>query len=164
MITRILESRIRERINKGRAIIVFGARQVGKTTLLRNMLKDSDALCLNGDDADVRMLFSDATSTRLRAIIGTKKIVFVDEAQRIPDIGIVLKLIIDNNPDIQVYATGSSVLPLGLPISSTNHLLAGSTRCRCSRSRLPSFPIIMGFWKKSVCLSIALSTAVILLS
>lgn len=108
MITRILESRIRERINKGRAIIVFGARQVGKTTLLRNMLKDSDALCLNGDDADVRMLFSDATSTRLRAIIGTKKIVFVDEAQRIPDIGIVLKLIIDNNPDIQVYATGSS--------------------------------------------------------
>lgn len=108
MITRILESRIRERINKGRAIIVFGARQVGKTTLLRNMLKDSDALCLNGDDADVRMLFGDATSTRLRAIIGTKKIVFVDEAQRIPDIGIVLKLIIDNNPDIQVYATGSS--------------------------------------------------------
>ena len=74
MITRILESRIRERINKGRAIIVFGARQVGKTTLLRNMLKDSDALCLNGDDADVRMLFSDATSTRLRAIIGSVEI------------------------------------------------------------------------------------------
>lgn len=114
MITRILGQRITERLGKGKAIIVFGARQVGKTTLLRELFRDKAAsvLWLNGDEPDVRALFENATSTRLSAIIGDKKTVVVDEAQRINNVGLALKLVIDNNPDVQVVATGSSSFDL----------------------------------------------------
>jgi predicted AAA+ superfamily ATPase len=67
---------------------------------------------LNGDEADVRELLSNTTSTRLRSIIGAHKIIFIDEAQRIENIGITLKLIIDQIQDVQVIATGSSSLEL----------------------------------------------------
>ena len=114
MIKRTLESRIRGYIGKGKAVIVFGARQVGKTTLLRMLYKtdDENALWLNGDEPDVRALFENATSTRLNSIIGTRKVVVIDEAQRISNIGLALKLIIDTNPNVQVIATGSSSFDL----------------------------------------------------
>ena len=101
-----------ERMNKGKALIVLGARQVGKTTLLRMLLAGKEAVWLNGDEMDVRSLFENISSTRLKPIIGNKKIVVIDEAQRIKDIGIALKLIIDNMPDVQVIATGSSSFDL----------------------------------------------------
>lgn len=114
MIKRTLESRIRGYIGKGKAVIVFGARQVGKTTLLRMLYKtdDENALWLNGDEPDVRALFENATSTRLNSIIGTRKVVVIDEAQRISNIGLALKLIIDTSPNVQVIATGSSSFDL----------------------------------------------------
>ena len=112
MITRTLDTLTRERMGKGKAIIVFGARQVGKTTLLRQITDSNETLWLNGDEPDVRALFDNASSTRLKAIIGPKRTVVIDEAQRIPNIGIALKLIIDNNPDVQVIATGSSSFDL----------------------------------------------------
>ena len=112
MITRTLETLIRERTGKGKAIIVFGARQVGKTTLLRQIADSNETLWLNGDEPDVRALFDNASSTRLKAIIGPQQNIVIDEAQRIPNIGISLKLIIDNNPDVQVFATGSSSFDL----------------------------------------------------
>lgn len=114
MIKRILESRIRDYIGKGKAVIVFGARQVGKTTLLRMLYKanDDDTLWLNGDEPDVRALFENATSTRLNSIIGTKTVVVIDKAQRISNVGLALKLIIDTNPAVQVIATGSSSFDL----------------------------------------------------
>ncbi len=110
----MLESRIRGYIGKGKAIIVFGARQVGKTTLLRMLYNtnDGNVLWLNGDEPDVRALFDNATSTRLKSIIGTKEVVVIDEAQRISNIGLSLKLIIDTNPTVQVIATGSSSFEL----------------------------------------------------
>ena len=113
MIKRILEDTIKQRLWQGKAIIVFGARQVGKTTVLNSLLqKRDDVLWLNGDEQDVRNLFDNISSTRLKIIIGQKKIVVIDEAQRIMNIGLGIKLITDNIPDVQVIATGSSSFDL----------------------------------------------------
>ncbi len=118
MITRILESAIQQRLWQCKAIILFGARQVGKTTMLKNLLQDrSDVLWLNGDEKDVRDLFENASSTLLGTIIGKKKIVVIDEAQRITNIGLCVKLITDNIPDVQVVATGSSSFNLSNKIN-----------------------------------------------
>ena len=89
MIERLLQKAIEQRFGQGKAIIVFGARQVGKTTMLKNMLKErEDVLWMNGDEQDIRNLFENISSTRLKAIIGKNNIVVIDEAQRITDIGI----------------------------------------------------------------------------
>ncbi len=113
MIQRVLETAIRQRLWQGKAIILLGARQVGKTTMLKNLLQGrDDVLWLNGDEQDVRNLFEHASSTMLHAIIGKKKMVVVDEAQRITNIGLGLKLMTDNMTDVQVVATGSSSFDL----------------------------------------------------
>ena len=82
--------------------------------MITEIIKDQElpVLYLNGDEADVREILSNTTSTRLKTIIGTHKLIFIDEAQRIENIGITLKLIIDQIKDIQVIATGSSSLEL----------------------------------------------------
>ncbi len=113
MIKRILESTIQQRMWQGKAIILFGARQVGKTTVLKNLLQGrDDVLWLNGDEQDVRNMFENASSTMLNTIIGKKRIVVIDEAQRIANIGLGIKLITDNIADVQVVATGSSSFDL----------------------------------------------------
>jgi hypothetical protein len=119
IIKRRLQNSIVQRLFKGKVIVLLGARQVGKTTLVENILSDLDhpIIELNGDEADVRELLSDTTSTRLNAIIGKNKIVFIDEAQRISNIGLTLKLICDKLPDIQVIATGSSSFELTAKIN-----------------------------------------------
>jgi predicted AAA+ superfamily ATPase len=91
----------------------MGPRQVGKTTLLDMLFAGNDtALFLSGDEPDVRRLFDDISATRLQAIIGNKRVVIIDEAQRISDIGLKLKLITDNMPNVQLVATGSSSFEL----------------------------------------------------
>ena len=124
MIPRILASDIRKRIGQGKVLIVFGARQVGKTTLLHDTLQadSGNVLWLNGDEPDVRSLFEGATSTRLNSFIGSKKIVVIDEAQRIINIGLALKLIADNNASVQLIATGSSSFDLA---NTVNEPLTG---------------------------------------
>lgn len=114
MIPRSLETIIVENLNKGKIIHVPGPRQVGKTTLLKKIAEDygQPVLWLNGDEADVKELFTDITSTRLAAIIGKYKLIFIDEAQRIRNIGIALKLLADNFKNIKVIATGSSAFEL----------------------------------------------------
>ena len=114
MIQRRIISSIQEDFFKNKAIIIYGARQVGKTTLLKQLSeKISDKiLWLNGDEPDIRIIFEDATSTKLKQLIGDYKFVFIDEAQRIKNIGLTLKLIIDNIPNIQLIATGSSAFEL----------------------------------------------------
>ena len=113
MIKRYLESIIEERMGHGKAIVLFGARQVGKTTMLKNLMAGrDDVLWLNGDEQDVRNLFENISSTMLKTIIGKKSVVVIDEAQRISDIGIGIKLITDNISDVQVLATGSSSFDL----------------------------------------------------
>ncbi len=113
MIERTLEKSVRERLGQGKAIIILGARQVGKTTMLRNLLGGrDDVLWLNGDEQDVRGLFENASSTLLHRVIGKNRLVVIDEAQRIGNIGLCLKLITDNIPEVQVVATGSSSFDL----------------------------------------------------
>lgn len=105
---------ISARIGKGKVILLFGPRQSGKTTLVRMVAADSglDPLWLTGDEPDTRGLLTDVTSTRLKALIGGKKLVIIDEAQRIPNIGLTLKLCADMLPETQVIATGSSAFEL----------------------------------------------------
>lgn len=119
MIKRSIENLIKGQLHGGRAIIVMGARQVGKTTLLKQVFStdSSDVLWMSGDEPDVRGVFENMTSTRLRSIIGNHRVVIIDEAQRIEDIGIKLKLIIDQIPSVQLMATGSSSFELANKIN-----------------------------------------------
>lgn len=114
MIDRIIEKAILDKLFKGKAILIFGARQVGKTTLINKIAGEinEQTLVLNGDEPDVRELLSNATSRRLKAYFGNNKLVIIDEAQGIKDIGITLKLITDQLKDIQIMATGSSAFEL----------------------------------------------------
>jgi len=113
MVERILKNTISDKLFKGKAIILLGARQTGKTTLLKSLFNNADdAILFNADDADVRSLFTNASSSRLKAVFGKKKIVIVDEAQRIANVGLSFKLITDQIPEIQLIATGSSSFEL----------------------------------------------------
>jgi hypothetical protein len=112
MITRTLSSQLRDRFFGSKALILLGPRQVGKTTLLKELLRKEDHLFLNGDDPAIRNLLAGAGLSRLQTIIGRHRIVFIDEAQRIPEIGITLKLITDQLPGVQVLVSGSSALEL----------------------------------------------------
>ncbi len=114
MIKRSLAHIIKQKLGKGKIIIIFGPRQVGKTTLLNSIFSANhpQALWLNGDEADVRALWSNTTSSRLKSLIGSHKLVIIDEAQRIENIGISLKLIVDNIKDVQVVVSGSSAFEL----------------------------------------------------
>lgn len=126
MIQRTLQEKIASVLNGKKAVTIMGARQVGKSTLLKMMLSDrTDVMWFNGDEYDVKELFSDITSTRLRNIIADHRIVVIDEAQRIQDIGLKIKLITDNIPDVQVIATGSSSFELA---SKINEPLTGRKR------------------------------------
>ncbi|MEY2901806.1 MAG: hypothetical protein RLY89_912, partial [Bacteroidota bacterium] len=112
MIQRTLKDSIQKDLFKGKAILLFGPRQSGKSTLMQEILKNQDYLYLNGDDADVREILTNTTATKLKAVIGNKKIVFIDEAQRIQNIGLTLKLFTDQIKEVQILATGSSAFEL----------------------------------------------------
>jgi predicted AAA+ superfamily ATPase len=112
VVTRVIDSNIEARFFKGKAILVFGARQCGKSTLVENLLVNKDYLYFNGDDADAREVLSNTTVAKLKLLVGDKKIVFIDEAQRIKNIGITLKQFTDRIKDVQVIATGSSAFEL----------------------------------------------------
>lgn len=113
-IIRAIAGQMCARIGKGKVILLFGPRQSGKTTLARVIAADSglDTLWLSGDESDTRTLLSNTTSTRLKALFGPKKLVIIDEAQRIANIGLTLKLCADMIPGTQVIATGSSAFEL----------------------------------------------------
>lgn len=114
MIKRSLYQKILSRIEDRRAIILFGARQVGKTTLLRHLLDqlDPEYIWLNGDEPDIRKQLQDTSSTFLRSLIGNRTLLVIDEAQRIENIGIIIKLITDQIPGVKVIASGSSSFEL----------------------------------------------------
>src|SRR5882762_9546818 len=113
MISRTLQQSIKSRLFKGKAILLFGPRQCGKSTLVEALLAGTEYLYMNGDDADVREILSNTSSTKLSAIAGKNTIVFIDEAQRVPNIGLTLKIFTDQLKHIQVIATGSSAFEIG---------------------------------------------------
>lgn len=126
MILRSLEKDVLSLLGSRKAILIMGARQVGKSTLLNQMLGDRrDVLWMNGDEPDIQNLFREMTSTRIRAILGQNKLLVVDEAQRIPDVGLRLKLVTDQIPEVQVIATGSSSFELA---NKVNESLTGRKR------------------------------------
>ena len=105
---------LKEAFFKQKVIVLIGPRQVGKTTLLHEIANEInlDYKWFNGDETDVREQFSNTTSTQLSQLIGTNKLIIIDEAQLIDNIGRTLKLFADNFKDVQVVATGSSAFDL----------------------------------------------------
>ncbi len=114
MIERKLVKIIQAQLFKGKAIILVGSRQVGKTTLLGELVRQSDKriLSLNCDEPEVQTMLTDTNVAKLRTIIGNNELVVIDEAQKVNNIGLTLKLIVDNIKDVQVVATGSSAFEL----------------------------------------------------
>lgn len=114
MIKRQLQSTIESRLFRGKAIVLIGARQVGKSTLFKQIAstRDEPILQLNCDEPEVKELLTDLNTQELKILIAQNKILMIDEAQRVPNIGMTLKRIIDNFPDVQLLVTGSSSFEL----------------------------------------------------
>ncbi|WP_286761754.1 ATP-binding protein [Salegentibacter sp. UBA1130] len=112
MIERALKEKIKNRFGTGKAILLIGPRQVGKTTLFNRLLEGKEYLFLNGDDPTVRKLLSNPNLEQLKNIIGNYKTVFIDEAQRIDNIWLTLKLITDQLKSVQLLVSGSSAFEL----------------------------------------------------
>jgi len=119
MIQRHLKQIIEKYLFQKKSIILYGARQTGKTTLMEQILEPyrEETLFLNGDDADTREMFTNLNATRLLPVIGDSKIVLLDEAQRITEAGLALKIIHDNFKSVQLIATGSSSFDLANKIN-----------------------------------------------
>lgn len=114
MVTRAQTAYAKARLFKGKALLIFGPRQVGKTTFVQHLINDLNkkTLFLNGDESDVLALFENPNATKLKNIISDNEILVIDEAQRVTNIGIVLKIIVDQIKSVQVIATGSSSFEL----------------------------------------------------
>jgi len=113
LLKREIQDLIEKNFFKGKVIIIYGARQVGKTTLINQIQhKYPHSLYLNCDEPDIRMALTDVSSTQIKSFIGNKKIIFIDEAQRVRNIGLTLKIMVDNFKDVQIIASGSSSFEL----------------------------------------------------
>ncbi len=112
MIKRTIISRIKSKIGRGKAIIIVGPRQVGKTTLIKNQLEGIDYQFFDGDDPAIRQVLNTPNTEEIRRLIGNKKVVFIDEGQRIKEIGLTLKIIVDQFKDVQLWVSGSSSFSL----------------------------------------------------
>jgi predicted AAA+ superfamily ATPase len=118
MIDRIIEHSINNELNKGKAIIVLGARQVGKSSLLKKMFSNrDDVVWIDGDLAETQLLFENLTISMAKTILGDAKILIIDEAQNILNIGLKLKIFTDHFNAIQLISTGSSSFDLANKIN-----------------------------------------------
>lgn len=117
MFCRTISNLIRTKIGKGKAIVVMGPRQVGKTTLINQLLSGQKHLFLNADDPVTRQSLTNPSTEQLRSIVGANTLVFLDEAQRIPNIGLTLKIIADQFKDVQLLVSASSSFELGNEIN-----------------------------------------------
>lgn len=104
--------------NKGKAIIVLGPRQTGKTTLLNAVAENlGNCLLLDCDDLLVRKMLEDVNTEQIKQLIGDYKVVFIDEAQRVKNIGLILKIITDRFKHVQLLVSGSTALELANEIN-----------------------------------------------
>lgn len=125
MIPRIIQQEIEKNLFKNKVLLLIGARQIGKTTLLKQVLQNctEKSLWLNADESDIKRKLENATtSTQLLQLFGNAKLIVIDEAQQVEDIGLKLKLVIDTNPELQIIATGSSAFEL---LQKSNEPLTG---------------------------------------
>jgi len=115
---RDLKKQLVQKWNSGKVLLIIGPRQVGKTTLIRSLCDaEGNYLFINGDDAEDRLLLENAGESKLRNLIGNHSTVFVDEAQRIPNIGLILKIIHDQIKQVRVLVSGSSALEMANEIN-----------------------------------------------
>ena len=114
MINRKLYQIIQEKMFAGKAIIILGARQTGKSTLLRQIQQQTSETTrfLDCDDPQIRKLLEGQSTPNLSRLVADTRVVFIDEAQRVTNIGLSLKQIHDNNPEIQLIVSGSSSFDL----------------------------------------------------
>lgn len=119
MIKRFLENSIKKDLFKKKAIILYGARQVGKTTLAQEILKEfgKEGRYINCEIFSVEQNLREAEPEKIRAYLGNYKLIVLDEAQNIPNVGKILKIITDSIPEIQIIATGSSSFDLAYKTS-----------------------------------------------
>ena len=114
LVRRQLQQIIQERMFQGKAIVLVGARQVGKSTLFHQILESMEYTAsqqvrsLDCDDPETRSMLENMNLSELRLLVGNNKIIMVDEAQRVKGIGLTLKMLTDHFPDVQLMATGSS--------------------------------------------------------
>ena len=120
MINRKIEQRILEDLeNSQKIVILYGSRQVGKTTLIKKVIRqlNKKTLSIDADSGEYQDVLSGRNPLRLERLIGDHELLFIDEAQRIPDIGINLKIIHDQIPHVKVIVSGSSSLDLANRVS-----------------------------------------------
>ncbi len=119
LFNRLIEPKIKELLFKKRAILIFGPRQAGKTTLAKKIIQEfgDEGAYFNCEELTVRNHFSFGEPHKLKALTGDKKIVVFDEAQTIQNIGSILKVFIDTYPEIQIITTGSSSFDLANKIN-----------------------------------------------
>jgi predicted AAA+ superfamily ATPase len=127
VINRIIESQITNLIDSNKVILILGTRRVGKTFLINSIQKNykSKLIFLNGEDFDVQEIIKNRSTSNYKRLVGDNKLIIIDEAQSIPEIGMALKLLIDTNPNLTIIATGSSSLDLmnktGEPLIGRNY-------------------------------------------
>ena len=125
-IERDLKAVLDSKMGKGKVLLLIGPRQVGKTTLLKNILtsisSEKKVQFWNCDESDVRQFLSEANSAKLKSFVGNSDFIVIDEAQRVKDIGLTIKLLHDSFPNVQLAVTGSSSLDLS---NSINEPLTG---------------------------------------
>ena len=115
-IKRDIDGFLAKRMFGGKTLVIYGPRQSGKTTAVESYLAThelvSDVVSFNGDETTDRQLLADASAEKLRLLVGKKKILFIDEAHKVPNIGLVLKRAWDKVKGVQVIASGSSSVEL----------------------------------------------------
>lgn len=120
---------LRQLLGPGKVVVLYGARRTGKTTLVEEFLKEikEPFLFVSGEDITVQEFLASRSVEKLKAFVGINRLLIVDEAQRIRDIGLNLKLIVDHIAGIRVVATGSSSFDLarsvGEPLTGRKYTL-----------------------------------------
>ena len=116
-IHRELTSLLMERIRSNKVLLIYGTRRVGKTELARHLASGQEnPLFLNAEDERVQRLLSVQSRDRFEQLVGASTLVFLDEAQAIPEVGKRLKFLVDEFPHLTVVATGSSSLDLNASV------------------------------------------------
>lgn len=117
MITRTITQNLIADCDNKKAIVVIGPRQVGKTTLIQKIVEGKKTLFLNGDDPQTRLQLATANSQFLLQLVTDYDTIVIDEAQRIENVGVAVKMLIDAKLNKQFILTGSSSLDLGNKIN-----------------------------------------------
>ena len=126
MIHRAIEERIHNALAKKKAVTIMGPRQVGKSTLADAIIpKDARILEINGDNTDVQTMFINVDEAKMKVLIGNKNFLFVDEAQKIENVGNMLKIVAEKFKDVKIIVTGSSAFKLA---EAVNESLTGRKR------------------------------------